>query len=665
MCLTSRFVGTAALVWIVGLAVISTAVEGQISPEVAASQMGRGINLGNTLEPPNEGEWNNGPAQEAYFDEYAAAGFSTVRIPVRWDQHTGTSVPYAIDQSFLERVEEVADWALDRNLFVVINAHHEDWLKATYDQPASRARFDSIWVQVARHFADKSDSLFFEIINEPFGMSRDDVDDLNARVLQLIRASNPTRIVMYSGNEYSAAAQLFAAAIPDDPYIMGYYHSYDPWEFAGLANREWGTEADIAELRAQIESAKDWSDQNSVVVTVSEFGAVVATDYNSRMRYLHAYTSALIEYELPFQVWDDGGDFEVLKRSELEWHDSKDILIHTYPDGPDEFDVSITTDSTVTLTWNNQATHTEIRVERATGDSSFQTIATLSAADTTYVDADADTATQEYRYRIMAVNAISGNRYSHPLRTSIQQVRSSFIGEPHSIPGVIEAEDFDLGGEGLAYHDSDAVNIPGGYRPDEAVDIENRVSGGFHIGYVEAGEWVEHSVNVQEAGTYVVEVEVASLLGGGRVHILVGQSGSERMVVPATGDWETTVSISSQIELQPGEQVMRISIVSLPEYNIDRVSFTRVDATTVQRDSELSSFEIYPNPANSRLYLIGPSSMIGQQVSIVDITGRSRLFHTVKSERDQISVSSLSPGIYFLDTDSPAGKKPAKIVIAR
>jgi endoglucanase len=77
----------------------------QLSPADAARLMGRGINLGNTLEPYQEGGWNNGPAQEVYFDAYAAAGFQTVRIPVRWDGHTSTSSPYTVSDAWMDRVE--------------------------------------------------------------------------------------------------------------------------------------------------------------------------------------------------------------------------------------------------------------------------------------------------------------------------------------------------------------------------------------------------------------------------------------------------------------------------------------------------------------------------------------------------------------------------------
>lgn len=87
----------------------------QLGPAEAASLMGRGINLGNTLEPPFEGAWNNAPAEEHYFDDFAAAGFSTVRIPVRWDEHTQDAPPYAVDSAWMDRVAEVLGWALRSN----------------------------------------------------------------------------------------------------------------------------------------------------------------------------------------------------------------------------------------------------------------------------------------------------------------------------------------------------------------------------------------------------------------------------------------------------------------------------------------------------------------------------------------------------------------------
>ena len=119
---------------------IANPLSAQISPEDAVVGMGRGINLGNTLEPPLEGAWNNGPAQESYFDAYLSAGFSNIRIPVRWDQHTSNSAPFAIDETWMDRVEQVVDWGLSRGFFITLNGHHEDWLKNNYSNANLRAR---------------------------------------------------------------------------------------------------------------------------------------------------------------------------------------------------------------------------------------------------------------------------------------------------------------------------------------------------------------------------------------------------------------------------------------------------------------------------------------------------------------------------------------------
>ncbi|MEL7160274.1 MAG: glycoside hydrolase family 5 protein, partial [Bacteroidota bacterium] len=227
---------------------LSFSLSGQLTPATAVAEMGRGINLGNTLEPPQESAWNNGPAEESYFDRYVEAGFTNVRIPVRWDQHTGSTPPYTVDATWMDRVEEVVDWGLERGLYVTLNGHHEDWLKNGYANQNLRDRYDAIWRQIVARFRDKSEKLLYEIINEPIGMSVAQVDELNARILGIIRAEEPTRLVIYGGNRWSNAEELYLAAIPDDDYVIGYFHSYDPWPFAGEARRDWGSAADYRDM---------------------------------------------------------------------------------------------------------------------------------------------------------------------------------------------------------------------------------------------------------------------------------------------------------------------------------------------------------------------------------------------------------------------------------
>ena len=149
--------------------------------------MGTGINLGNTLEAPREGDWAP-KATEADFDAYVSAGFTAVRIPVRWDNHTLEVPPYTVEAAWLDRVEEVVGWSVARGLVTVVNTHHEMWLDGAGDDFYNRLpRLVAIWEQVAPRFSSVNESLLaFEIFNEPDLMSAKNLNDMNAGGLAIL-----------------------------------------------------------------------------------------------------------------------------------------------------------------------------------------------------------------------------------------------------------------------------------------------------------------------------------------------------------------------------------------------------------------------------------------------------------------------------------------------
>ncbi len=378
----------------------------QITSQEAVKLIQRGINLGNTLEPEQEGGWNNGPAQEYYFDLYKKAGFTCVRIPIRWDKHTDTIPPYTINAAWLDRVEQVVDWGLKRDLYVIINLHHEEPFKADYAN--QYVRYDSIWSQISRRFKDKSEKLFFEIVNEPNGLTQDDINDFNLTVHGIIRKNNPTRIIIYSGNGWASANDLQNAAIPDtsDRYLMGYYHSYDPWEFAGNGNGTWGSSSDINQMISRMKSVQDWSEQNSIPVLIGEFGAQKKCEYNSRMFYYANYVEQAIDHNQAFCVWDDGGDFQVMLRKDSLWNDIKDILIYTSDSSPTTVKANVIENSRVDLTWKSRSdSKRRIYVERRTLKTQFAEIAEVgSVSSTTDVTEYTDTNVVQgttYYYRVV------------------------------------------------------------------------------------------------------------------------------------------------------------------------------------------------------------------------------------------------------------------------
>src|SRR5262249_35216321 len=120
---------------------------------------------------------------------------------------------------------------------------------------------------------------------------------------------------------------------------------------------------------------------------------------------------------------------------------------------------------------------------------------------------------------------------------------SAFGGSPRTVPGVIEAEDFDDGGEGVAYYDTTNGNAGGSYRSGD-VDIEAASEGGYDVGWTAAGEWLNYTVNVASPGSYDVQLRVASPYGGS-IHVgFNGASGvSNAVTVPPTGGWQSWTTV--------------------------------------------------------------------------------------------------------------------------
>ncbi len=139
-----------------------------------------------------------------------------------------------------------------------------------------------------------------------------------------------------------------------------------------------------------------------------------------------------------------------------------------------------------------------------------------------------------------------------------------YLGKPHIIPGTIELEDFDEGGEGLAYHDLDPENQEKKEPPyrSTGVDLEWResASGKFNLGWTRPGEWLIYTVNVKAAGIYRIDMHVACKGPGGTFHLeFNGTDRTGPITVPDTGGWEHLKPLShAGVKLVAGRQVMKL-----------------------------------------------------------------------------------------------------------
>lgn len=176
----------------------------------------------------------------------------------------------------------------------------------------------------------------------------------------------------------------------------------------------------------------------------------------------------------------------------------------------------------------------------------------------------------------------SGKEYTTSKKSiKVLEPQTPFNGTPAPIPGVIEAEEFDYGGEGNAYHDNDDQNRNKGDR-DEGVDMSNTA-----VGYTQTGEWIEYTVDVQKSGTYEVVATVASGSNGSsftlymdNTFIIPGADGTPGgfIEVPNTGSWEDFTTVKASLnKLTKGVHVLKVEITG-DWVDLDKLEFNLLAA---------------------------------------------------------------------------------------
>lgn len=292
-------------------------------------RLGRGINIGNALDAPDA----PGVRLAArHLELVRAAGFDTVRLPVKWSARAGAEAPYAIDGAFFGQVDRAVGLALERGLNVVLNVHHYDELHE--DVGGQSARFLGLWRQVAERYADRPDRLYLELLNEPRPpMTAGDWNGLLAEALAVVRASNPRRMVIVGSAEMSDVGALPELVLPDsDDRLIVTAHYYHPFAFThqGAAwtpgsdrwtGTTWGTDADRAAVRADLDAAAAWAREHDRPLFVGEFGAYERADLDSRARWTAFVRSELERHGIGWCYWEFGTDFGAFDQSRGAWRE--------------------------------------------------------------------------------------------------------------------------------------------------------------------------------------------------------------------------------------------------------------------------------------------------------------------------------------------------------
>ncbi|ASB47982.1 cellulase family glycosylhydrolase [Alkalitalea saponilacus] len=292
-------------------------------------RLGRGMNMGNTFEAPSETAWSN-PWQPQYFEMMADLGFNHVRIPIRWETEARSmdEYPYTITASFMERIQEVVDNAIENGLIAIINMHHHELLLANPSEQYDR--FIAQWVQIAEFFKDYPDEyLLFEVLNEPHQAITPQMwNDMFADALEVIRETNPTRVVLMGTAEFGGLSGVRHIELPEDDYLILSVHYYNPFQFThqgadwveGDADEWLGTKwYDTVEERNFIINEFNYtiqfSNDNDVPIHVGEFGVYSRADMESRARWTTFVARWFEEQGFSWAYWEFSSSFGIYNRN--------------------------------------------------------------------------------------------------------------------------------------------------------------------------------------------------------------------------------------------------------------------------------------------------------------------------------------------------------------
>jgi endoglucanase len=309
--------------------------------------MAAGFNLGNTFE--NTINATTPAVNKQIIDLYYEAGMRHVRIPVTWMQGFSSNLADAdgnlnTSHARLADLKEVIDHALAKKMYVVLNTHHEHWLKDFYDGTATfDTKFSKLWTGIATFFKDYPKQLLFDVINEPEGTLGQwsgggyptpmgaqqlawtrQVNKVGYDAIRATGGGNATRVIMVEPNGQGNQGMIEEvypdkASLPGggtDAYLAIQVHTYDPWAFCGEtgSNAAWPGSATFENA---IKKVGVHSVLLDVPVNYGEFGVGRNTNNGERntdlvRSYYKLFKVTCKAEKMSYTVWDDRGWFGLI-----------------------------------------------------------------------------------------------------------------------------------------------------------------------------------------------------------------------------------------------------------------------------------------------------------------------------------------------------------------
>ena len=320
-----------------------------ITSQQLVEDMTFGWNLGNTLdvcqadrdgdgkinehveagEKVDETLWGNPKATKELFTSLKKNGVNAVRIPVTWRDHMDSNGN--IDREWMDRVQQVVDYAYSQGMYVIINVHHDGggdpkfgaWIieESQKDYNTFLKKYKNVWKQIAERFKNYSDYLIFESMNEVgfdtlYNKNKTDaynlINKINQDFVDIIRATggnNAKRHLLIAG--YYTDIERTCDSLykmPDDKAgrcILS-VHYYTPWDFCTCdIKHTWGTNSEVWQMETLIGKMKKNFVDKGIPVIIGEYAAS-GSDLSSCIFFIEKLNKLCSDYGIATFIWDSG-----------------------------------------------------------------------------------------------------------------------------------------------------------------------------------------------------------------------------------------------------------------------------------------------------------------------------------------------------------------------
>lgn len=330
-----------------------------ITSQQLVEDMTFGWNLGNTLdvcqadrdgdgkinehveagEKVDETLWGNPKATKDLFTSLKKNGVNAVRIPVTWRDHMDSDGN--IEREWMDRVQQVVDYAYSQGMYVIINVHHDGggdpkfgaWIieESQKDYNTFLKKYKNVWKQIAERFKNYSDYLIFESMNEVgfdtlYNKNKADaynlINKINQDFVDIIRATggnNAKRHLLIAG--YYTDIERTCDSLykmPDDKAgrcILS-VHYYTPWDFCTCDRKHtWGTNSEVWQMETLIGKMKKNFVDKGIPVIIGEYAAS-GSDLSSCIFFIEKLNKLCSDYGIATFIWDSGSQ---VNRKTYKW----------------------------------------------------------------------------------------------------------------------------------------------------------------------------------------------------------------------------------------------------------------------------------------------------------------------------------------------------------